>query len=105
MLVKKKIMDNQPELHEPFPDCTFSAITFNLGSSVVTKDHRDSANYAAGQCAVHSLGDYDHEVSGHMCLWELGLLVEFPPGGTIFFPSAVVRHCNTIIPQGSIRRS
>jgi hypothetical protein len=28
-------------------------------------------------------------------LWDLGLVVRFPPGSTIFLPSALIRHSNT----------
>lgn len=38
-------------------------------------------------------------------LWDLKLVVEFPPGATILIPSATVRHSNTAIRKGETRYS
>ena len=32
-----------------------------------------------------------------MVLWDLNLVIRFPPGSTIIIPSAMVRHSNTTI--------
>lgn len=38
-------------------------------------------------------------------LWDLQLVIEFPPGSTILIPSAVLRHSNTAIQKGEERYS
>lgn len=38
-------------------------------------------------------------------LWDLQLVIEFPPGSTILLPSAVLRHSNTVIQKGEERYS
>ncbi|KAJ3570444.1 hypothetical protein NP233_g4402 [Leucocoprinus birnbaumii] len=55
-------------------------------------------NLAFGWCAITALGDYNPEKGGHLVFEELGLVVEFPPGATIFMPSAYIHHCN--VPVG-----
>ena len=40
-----------------------------------------------------------------MVLFDLGLIIEFPPGATILIPSAVFRHGNTPIQPGETRMS
>ncbi len=56
-------------------------------------------------CAVTALGDYDPERGGHIVLWELRMIIEFPPSSTILIPSAVVSHSNTDIQPGERRYS
>ena len=38
-------------------------------------------------------------------LWDLQLVIEFPPGSTILFPSAILRHSNVAIQKGEERYS
>jgi hypothetical protein len=38
-------------------------------------------------------------------LWDLQLVIEFPPGSTILIPSATFRHSNTAIQPGEKRYS
>lgn len=38
-------------------------------------------------------------------LWDLHLVIEFPPGSTILIPSASLRHGNTAIQPGETRYS
>ncbi|KAJ7800834.1 hypothetical protein B0H14DRAFT_2386884 [Mycena olivaceomarginata] len=65
----------------------------------VTFPHLDFANLAWGWCSITSLGDFDPDKGGHLILWDLKLiiLIRFPPGSTIFIPSALIRHSNTSI--------
>ncbi|KAF9062410.1 hypothetical protein BDP27DRAFT_1368872 [Rhodocollybia butyracea] len=37
---------------------------------------------------------------GHMILWDLGLVIRFPPGSTILIPSALLTHSNVPIQPG-----
>lgn len=56
-------------------------------------------------CAITALGDYDPKLGGHLVLWDLKLVIEFPPGSTILIPSTSVRHSNVSIRQGETRHS
>jgi hypothetical protein len=67
--------------------------------------HRDVQNIPYGFCAITTAGSYDHQVGGHLVLWELGLVVEFPSGSTILIPSATISHCNTSIQLNESRYS
>ncbi|KAJ7704272.1 hypothetical protein B0H14DRAFT_3099804 [Mycena olivaceomarginata] len=75
----------------------FAAATFNFGPRTVTFPHLDFANLAWGWCAITALGDFDPDRSGHLILWDLKLIIRFPPGSTILIPSALIRHSNTSI--------
>jgi hypothetical protein len=84
-----------PTLKRNFPSTAFAAASFNFGPKTECYPHRDWANVSWGQCAVTALGEYDADLGGHLVCWDLGLIVRFPPGSTIFIPSALVRHSNT----------
>lgn len=96
-----------PSLVRPFPFSIFAAVTFNLGSSVVTKLHRDFHNVIFGMCAIHALGRYDYTKGGHLILWDWKIVIEFPPGTSILIPSAAVTHGNTPLadPENEERKS
>ncbi|KAI0755738.1 hypothetical protein C8Q74DRAFT_1175577, partial [Fomes fomentarius] len=83
----------------------FGACTFNLGPKVQTKIHTDHLNYAPGWCGIIALGEYDYTKGGHLVLWDLKLVIEFPPGSLIFIPSAILRHSNTTVGDNERRRS
>ncbi|KAJ7604995.1 hypothetical protein FB45DRAFT_767778 [Roridomyces roridus] len=87
-----------------FESSVFAACTWNFGRAV-TRPHRDFGNLAAGWCPVTALGDYDPDLGGHIILWELRLIIRFPPGSTIFIPSAIVTHSNTPIRSHEKRHS
>lgn len=38
-------------------------------------------------------------------MWDLKLVIEFPPGSTILIPSATIRHSNVAIQKGETRYS
>ncbi|KZP30363.1 hypothetical protein FIBSPDRAFT_908068 [Athelia psychrophila] len=57
------------------------------------------------RCAVTALGDYDPTLGGHLILWDLKLIIEFPPGSTVLIPSAIFTHSNTAIQEGESRYS
>jgi len=70
-------------------------MTLNLGPNTVTLDHTDKGNVAYGLCAIAALGRYNPRLGGHIVLFDLGLVIEFPPGSTVLIPSGVFRHGNT----------
>ncbi|KAJ7429583.1 hypothetical protein B0H11DRAFT_1766929, partial [Mycena galericulata] len=83
----------------------FAAATINFGPFTITLPHLDFANLAWGWCSITALGDFDPDKGGHLILWDLRLVIRFPPGCTIFIPSAILRHSNTSIQQGEKRFS
>ncbi|KAJ7435096.1 hypothetical protein B0H11DRAFT_1756505 [Mycena galericulata] len=96
-----------PTLKRNFARLTsvFTAATFNFGPSTITLPHLDFANLAWGWCAITALGRFDPNKGGHLILWDLMLIIRFPPGSTILIPSAIVRHSNVSIQQGESRFS
>ncbi|KAF9013668.1 hypothetical protein BDZ89DRAFT_1222858 [Hymenopellis radicata] len=104
-----------PHLEEPFgggmPDRFWGGRTVNRGDSAqqarqgVTWPHTDQGNLAWAWCAVTALGNFDPKLGGHLILWDLGLVIEFPPGATILLPSALLTHSNVAIQQGEERDS
>ncbi|KAJ7705212.1 hypothetical protein B0H16DRAFT_1403943 [Mycena metata] len=83
----------------------FAAATFNFGPATVTLPHLDFANLAWGWCAITAFGNFDPDKGGHLILWDLMLIIRFPPGSTLFIPSALLRHSNVSIQQGEKRFS
>lgn len=51
------------------------------------------------------MGFFDFTRGGHFVLWDLGLVIEFPPGATILIPSALLRHSNVPIANHERRYS
>ncbi|KAI0368254.1 hypothetical protein BV20DRAFT_948588, partial [Pilatotrama ljubarskyi] len=80
-----------------FKKNVFGSATFNLGPRVVTYVHTDHLNLPAGWCAITALGRFDPTEGGHLLLWDLNLMIEFPPGALVLIPSAILRHSNTTI--------
>ncbi|KAJ7676316.1 hypothetical protein B0H14DRAFT_2423560 [Mycena olivaceomarginata] len=89
-----------PDLHRPFPKSVFSCAAFNFGPSVWTFKHRDVCNLPFGWCTIQSLGPFDTTKGGHLVLWDLKLVVEFPAGALILLPSATLAHSNTPVEDG-----
>ncbi|KAI0312027.1 hypothetical protein OF83DRAFT_1218980, partial [Amylostereum chailletii] len=89
------VLAKNPSLKKPFKTGIYPVCTFNVGPRVVTYIHKDNMNLPYGWCAVTALGDYDPEQGGHLYLQDLNVLLEFPPGCTVFLPSAVMAHGNT----------
>jgi hypothetical protein len=80
-----------------FVGSVFAACTFNLGPSAITIPHLDFGNLAWGWCAITALGDFDPNFGGHLILWDLKLVICFPPGAMILMLSAILRHSNVSI--------
>ncbi|KAJ7680001.1 hypothetical protein B0H14DRAFT_3535987 [Mycena olivaceomarginata] len=93
-----------PDLKCPFPKSVFACAAFNFGN-VWTFKHRDVCNLPFGWCAVQSLGNFDPHLGGHLVLWDLKLVVEFPAGALILLPSATVAHSNVPVQAGDERVS
>ncbi|KAJ6522138.1 hypothetical protein DFH09DRAFT_938493, partial [Mycena vulgaris] len=89
-----KLRKEHPDLRRPFTHSAFFCTAFNFGRNVWTFKHRDTLNLAYGWCAVQALGNFDPKHGGHLVLWDLNLVVEFPPGALILIPSATIAHSN-----------
>ena len=68
-------------------------------------DHIDHNNLSHGLCALTALGAYDHTLGGHLILFGLKLVVQFPVGSTVLIPSGCMEHGNTPIREGETRLS
>lgn len=88
-----------------FAGSVFAACTFNFGPQVFTAPHVDFANLAWGWCAITALGTFDPNLGGHLILWDLKLVIRFPPGSTILLPSALITHSNVPIQAHEHRSS
>ncbi|OJT12466.1 hypothetical protein TRAPUB_10992, partial [Trametes pubescens] len=91
------LLEDNATLKPNFRNSVFGCATFNLGPQVITSVHTDHLNLPAGWCAVTSIGDFDPKEGGHLLLWDLNLMIEFPPGSLILIPSAILRHSNTVV--------
>ncbi|KAJ7711072.1 hypothetical protein B0H16DRAFT_1480622 [Mycena metata] len=83
----------------------FTTVTLNFGPITVTLPHIDFGNLAWGWCTVTALGNFNPDRGGHLILWDLNLLIRFPPGSTILLPSAILRHSNLKISPNKTRFS
>ena len=91
------IQARDPSLTWNFNNSIFPTATVNFGPQTVCYDHLDVSNNAAGWCDITAMGPYDHKKGGHLVLFDIDRVIEFPPGSHILIPSAVMRHANTAI--------
>ncbi|KZP05964.1 hypothetical protein FIBSPDRAFT_765144, partial [Athelia psychrophila] len=100
-----RLCQHDPSLRWNFKNSIFPTTTVNFGPSAVCYDHIDFGNAAAGWCAITAAGNYDPKHGGHLILFDIDKIIEFPPGSTILIPSSVMRHGNTPIREGEMRVS
>lgn len=100
-----RLYTHYPLLRRNFTNSIFPCCTINFGPSTCCFPHTDSNNLSFGWCAITALGDFNPKLGGHLVLWDLQLVIEFPPGSTILIPSATVRHSNVAIQEGESRYS
>ncbi|KAF7328643.1 hypothetical protein MSAN_02472900 [Mycena sanguinolenta] len=67
--------------------------------------HRDVCDLPFGWCAIQPLGNFDAQKRGHLVLWDVKLVVEFPAGALILLPSATIAHSNVPVQDGEERIS
>ncbi|KAJ6448611.1 hypothetical protein DFH09DRAFT_851739, partial [Mycena vulgaris] len=95
----------RPKLRWNFARSVFAVCTFNFGPQAITVPHLNFANLSWGWCAITALGNFDPDLGGHLILWDLKLVIRFPPGSTILIPSAIIRHSNVPVGAGEERFS
>ncbi|KZP28375.1 hypothetical protein FIBSPDRAFT_729233 [Athelia psychrophila] len=100
-----RLFQHHPRLERNFENSVFACATVNFGPQTCCYPHTDANNLPFGLCAVTALGDFNPELGGHLVLWDLRMVIEFPPGSTILIPSATVRHSNTAIQRNETRYS
>ncbi|KAJ7788209.1 hypothetical protein B0H14DRAFT_3577370 [Mycena olivaceomarginata] len=83
----------------------FAACTFNFGLHAITVPHLDFGNLSWGWCAITALGRFNPDLGGHLVLWDLKLIIRFPPGSTILIPSAIIWHSNSPVAVHEFRAS
>ncbi|KAF9471525.1 hypothetical protein BDN70DRAFT_819895, partial [Pholiota conissans] len=84
-------------LHRNWPNNIWASFAVNFGPYTVCQSHQDFANLSFGWCGITALGDFDLKEGGHLVLWDLKLIIQFPPGSTILIPSSVITHSNVPI--------
>ncbi|KAJ3846878.1 hypothetical protein EV368DRAFT_52094, partial [Lentinula lateritia] len=87
-----ELLQKHPGLRNAFPHTPFAAVTFNLGPQSYSPPHMDPNNRASGWCMDTAMGSFDPDKGGHLVLWDLGLVIWFPSGSSILFPSALITH-------------
>ncbi|KAJ6569172.1 hypothetical protein B0H19DRAFT_850551, partial [Mycena capillaripes] len=92
-------------LRRPFACSVFFAAAFNFGPRVWTFRYHDILNLAFGWCAVQALGKFNPKKGGHLVLWDLKLVIEFPAGALILLPLATIAHSNVPVQEGEERVS
>ncbi|KAI4517041.1 hypothetical protein K525DRAFT_211793, partial [Schizophyllum commune Loenen D] len=101
----KAVRSRYPHLKRNFRHGVWAALTINYGPRTVTLPHRDFANIPWGWCPITALGRYNPRRGGHLIIWELKLVIEFPPGATIIIPSSVLTHSNVAVGRNERRFS
>lgn len=96
---------SDPRLKRWLGNSVFAGCSFNLGPYTVSWPHTDNYNLAFGWCAITALGSFNPDRGGHLILWDLGLIIRFPPGSTILIPSALLTHSNVPIAENELRYS
>ncbi|KAI4294069.1 hypothetical protein K525DRAFT_213554 [Schizophyllum commune Loenen D] len=94
-----------PHLRHNFRSSVWASTTVNYGPRTATYPHKDYANLPWGWCPITALGNYDPKRGGHLVLWELRLVIEFPPGSTIIIPSGLLTHSNVSVGPDETRYS
>ncbi|KAJ7646088.1 hypothetical protein DFH06DRAFT_997872 [Mycena polygramma] len=75
-----------PDLPRPFAGA-WTNTTFDLGPQTVTVPQSPSGYVRWCWLAITALGTFNPRLGGHIILWDLGRVLEFPPGATILIPS------------------
>ena len=100
----KKVFEKH-DMELTFQNSIYPAATINFGPRTVCVPHNDGEDDPVNFCHVTALGTFDPTKGGHIVLHDLKLMIEFPPGASILFPSALLRHSNTGIQPGERRQS
>ncbi|KAF8157395.1 hypothetical protein BJ912DRAFT_867330, partial [Pholiota molesta] len=101
----RDLLNHDCTLRRNWPNNVWPTFAINFGPKTICKRHRDFGNLPFGLCSITALGDFDPTQGGHLVLWDLMLVIEFPPGSTILIPSSAIEHSNTPIGRRETRCS
>lgn len=67
-----------------------------MGPQSFSPPHLDQGNSINGWCTSTALGSFNADKGGHIVFWNRGvrLIIRFPSGSTVLFPSGQVVHSN-----------
>lgn len=99
----QRLFEKHEYLEHNFTNSIFPACSFNVSEQSLCFQHTDFNNWASGICPITSGGNYNPKLGGHLVLFDLKLVIEFPPGSTILIPSSTLSHGNTSIQHGETR--
>lgn len=99
------ICKDNPSLRRNYRNSVFAGAHFNLGPQTCTDRHTDPLNIVYGGCPVMAIGKFNSKLGGHLVLWDLRLVIRFPPGSLIILPSALIEHSNTPVGDDEERMS
>ncbi|KAJ7701599.1 hypothetical protein B0H16DRAFT_1348124 [Mycena metata] len=103
---KQEFLQHHPDALYPCDSTVFSAITFELGGPHCRGFGGSADRHQAETWSVlHALGDYSSLHGGHIILWDLGLVVCFPPGSSILIPTGIIRYSFVRVRPGETRYS
>ncbi|KAF8153397.1 hypothetical protein B0H34DRAFT_800603 [Crassisporium funariophilum] len=98
----EQLLAYDPKLKRTTPKTIFPTAACNF-RNVSCYKHCDTQNCPFGWCAITALGNFDHTQGGHLILWELKLIIEFPHACTVLIPSATITHSNIPVADGDVR--
>ncbi|KAJ7630165.1 hypothetical protein FB45DRAFT_1027398 [Roridomyces roridus] len=102
--LKAGLFARYPHLHPVSPG-PWTNITFDLGPQAVTPPGRPDAPIARWcWLALTAFGSFDATRGGHLILWDMGKVVEFPAGTTFLIPP-LMRFSIAVIRSGETRFS
>lgn len=101
----RAIFQKHRDLRRPFLNSMYPACCVNFGPQTLCYDHRDFSNAPGVPCAITSMGNFDPMKGGHLVLYDLKVIIEFPPGSTVLLPSGAFRHGNTPVGEEETRSS
>lgn len=102
-----KLKAHCPSLKRTYDDSfgVYPCWSFNLGKQTACCPHTDHLNLAQGWCSISPVGSFDPKEGGHIILWNLKLVADFPAGATVLIPSALITHSNTAVKPYETRYS
>jgi hypothetical protein len=103
-LFAKIFKHSSGKIHPRRSGSPFAACTVNLGPQTVTRVHLDRLNAPYGYCAITPFGNYDYTKGAQLIIWDLKIILEFPPTYTIFIPSALLAHSNAPLASSDEKR-
>src|ERR1700683_4100784 len=74
----RQLFDYHDYLADNFNNSIFPTATCKMGHQTISLKHTNSDNYFADGCHIYSGDSYNHKCSGHIILFNLKLVIEFP---------------------------